>query len=81
MQNLIVCSFFCFSPETPFTLSYPFGKVISKSENCQFELEFGALSNSSMENSMVICFSLEMHFLRKFVTKSKNCQLKLKIGT
>ena len=46
--------FFSFRPETPFL-----GKFGPKNQNCQFNVKFGTLTNSNMQNSMgLFTFSL-----------------------
>ena len=51
--------FFCFKPETAFL-----GKFGSKNQNGQFELKFGAYTNSNMQNSMVV-YTLSVLDLKK----------------
>ena len=51
--------FFCFKPETTFL-----GKFGSKNQNGQFELKFGAYTNSNMHNSVVV-FTLSVLGLKK----------------
>ena len=63
---------------------YPFlGKFGPKIQNCLFKVKYGTLTNSNMQNQMVIFtffFWPEISFMGKFGPKILNCQLKLKFG-
>ena len=61
-----------------------FGQICSKKSKL-FKVKFGTLTNSSMQNSLMMLTFLffwpEIKFLGKFGPKNQNCQFRLKFGT
>ena len=60
-------------------------KIWSKNQNCQFKQKFSTLTNSNIQNSMVMIIlpvlGWKCLFLGKCCPKTQICQLKLKFGT
>ena len=67
--------FFRFQPKVPFL-----AKFGAKNQTCQDKLRIGTLTNSNMQNSVVM-FVFSVFDQSKFGPKNQNFQLKLKFGT
>ena len=78
IRDLVQFKYVEFDGDLHFFLQLEFsflGKFGPKNQNCQFKLKFGTLTNSNMQNSMVVfyyfCFRPETTFLDKFSPEIK----------
>ena len=75
MQNLMMVFIFFW-----FRLEIPLGKFGPKSQNCQFNLKFGTLTNSNTQNSVVM-FTFSFFDWKYFFGHIWSKSLKLSIQT